>query len=153
MKLFSLSRKTVNKTLSAALLVLLLTTVTGSAAYCDDAALAERALAVINRASAEITELDLQGVSFGETVGVLSGPLAEVFDTTIGVASQEVSPGEKATALVEALQTNCNDLLYYTALALAIDLIVDDFIINIPLIELVTNILAAATVLCFLGFL
>lgn len=122
-------------------------------AETDTNELENRALQLIEASSEQLAALGGTDLS----ARVEAAPLPDFFKTSIlqalEVAALNIGPEEKAALLVETTGANCNDLLYATAVAIAIDIFIDDFIFNIPFIELAGNILAAATVLCFLGII
>jgi hypothetical protein len=65
----------------------------------------------------------------------------------------EMCPRAAASAMIEAAGLDCSQLLYYAAVALFIDVVIDGRVLNIPYIELIADVLVAATILCYLGVL
>jgi len=122
-------------------------------AASENVLLEELALVSIETGLASISEMDADTVLQAVDDDNILKPLRQIIVQALTVAQLDMSTEEKAEALVEVTATNCSSLFYSTIYAVAINIFIDDVFFNIPGIEIIINVLAGLTVICYLGLI
>jgi hypothetical protein len=141
--------------LAGSVLLLAAAVVTAAPARATDLdahALQERAWSVFDHAVRQLASSPAELQTAAPVLMPLPG-LHRIAAAALSIPRDAMDPQEAAAAIVDAAGLDCNQLLYYAAVALFIDVVIDGRVLNIPYIGFIADLLVAVTILCYLGVL